>query len=95
MQKITLMEKRTLSEKIASVLQTELENYGNVVAGDGNILITLSPEDFQQRLGPIFIQTTQIIDQYFPERDEDIRIFFQDRNGRQQNVFRIWHSAAA
>jgi hypothetical protein len=90
MQKITLMEKRTLSEKIASVLQTELENYG-----DGNILITLSPDDFQQRLGPIFIQTTQIIDQYFPERDEDIRIFFQDRNGRQQNVFRIWHSAAA
>lgn len=89
------MEKRTLSEEIASVLQTELRNYGNVIAADGNILVTLSPEDFKQRLGPIFLHTSQLIDLYFPHRDEDIRLLFCDRDGQQQNVFRIWHSVAA
>lgn len=89
------MEKRTLCEKIVSVLQTELGNCEIVIAGDGNILVTISSEDFQQRLGPIFIQATQIIDEYFPHRDEDIRLFFRDKRGQQQNVFRIWHSAAA
>jgi hypothetical protein len=89
------MEKQTLCEEIASVLQTELRNYGNVIAGDGNILVTLSPEDFKQRLGPIFLHASQLIDLYFPHRGEDIRLLFCNRDSHEQNVFRIWHSVAA
>lgn len=90
------MEARTtLAEKIASVLQTELKHCATVVAGNGNILVTISAKDFQERLGIIYIEASELVDQHFPDRNEDIRLFFSDMSGLQRATFRLWHSVAA
>jgi len=88
-------ERQTLSEKIATVLQSKLEYSATVISGDGNIWITISPEDFQENLGILYRETSELVHQYFPRRDEDIRLFFTDTNGLQRATFRLWHSAAA
>jgi hypothetical protein len=93
--KDTVEAKTTLTEKIASVLQAEFKNCATVIAGNGNILITISTQDFKERLGIMYREASELVEQHFPDRNEDIRLFFADRNGLQQATFRLWHPVAA
>lgn len=82
-----------LRDKIATVLQAALDGYNITVGADGNIEIIISYATYEQHLGQLYQQALGLIEQHFPDRDEDIRLLFRTGNGNQQHLFRIWHSA--
>jgi len=90
-----MIRERSLTEEIASVLNISLDGRASVTGGDGHVLIALTDNDFEQRLGHIFRQVSLIVDDAFPSRPEDVILLFRDEAGRHQQQFRLWHSVNA
>jgi hypothetical protein len=87
-----MIEERSLTQKIADVLNVSLDGRASVLGGDGHVLIAISDADFEHNIGHLFRQASLIIDEAFPNRPEDISLVFQDNKGVHQQKFRLWHS---
>jgi hypothetical protein len=86
-----IKERIILTEEVVDVLQVGLDGKANVTGDDGHVLITVKPEDFEQHLGFLLRQVSQMVDQSFPNRREDIHLLFRNEDGSCQQQFRLWH----
>lgn len=87
------MQTPPLTEAIAGVLQTALDGHGVALGADGDVVISISRQYYEHRMGELYQQTMRIIEQYFPRRNEDITLLFSADDGRLQQVFRVRRSA--
>jgi len=88
-----MIEERSLTQKIADVLNVSLDGRASVIGGDGHVLITIGDADFEHNIGHLFRQVSLIINEAFPSRPEDISLVFRDNRGNHQQKFRLWHSS--
>lgn len=88
------MTEHTFAENVAQVLQTSLDGHGIALSADGIVVLTISRHYYEQHFGQLYQQVTQVIEQHFPERHEDLKLLFRTEDGEQQHLFRLWHNAA-
>jgi len=85
------MKRHSLTKHVAAVLQTELDGHGIAVSVNGNVVLTISRENYERRLGHLFQQVQQVINRHFPDRQEDLMLQFQTQDGARHHLFRVWH----
>lgn len=86
------MNKSTFTEQVAAVLQKSLAGYGVAVGADGNVVLSISRNDYDYHFGQLYLQVLQVIEKHFPARREDIKLLFRTDDGTRQHIFRLWHS---
>ncbi|TWR27383.1 hypothetical protein FPZ43_12940 [Mucilaginibacter pallidiroseus] len=84
---------RTLSHGVLQLLSSELKGVGIVAIAGNQLLIKISRNDFEQRMGNLLQQIQTVIDKRFPVRTEHLSIVITDNDARYKNVFKIWKSA--
>lgn len=78
---------------VLQLLKNELRDAGQVAVLGKHILIHISKNTFEQKLGNLLQQIHQVIDQRFPERNEHLSIIIRDTEPLHEQVFKIWKTA--
>jgi hypothetical protein len=86
-----MINEKPLTDEIAGIVRVGLDGNASVTAGDGHVLITITPEDFEKKLGFMLKQISDMVDQSLPHRVDDVHLLFRDMNGIRQQQFRLWH----
>ncbi|WP_345211203.1 hypothetical protein [Mucilaginibacter gynuensis] len=83
---------KKLQRKVASLLKTELKELYTITIRGIQIEISIPSTDFETRLGLLLQRIQQIIEAYFPSRQDDLLILIRDTGNRYANTFKIWKS---
>jgi hypothetical protein len=81
----------TLTEDIARLLKMELGDSGEV-SSNGTITVVLSSADCERNYGQIVLQIHRVIEEWCPDRYENVFIHVKDQAGAFHNVLKIWKS---
>jgi hypothetical protein len=82
----------TLTEDITRLLHLELGDSGEIACPDGKVTVVLSSVDCEKNYGQIVQQIHRTIEEYCPDRYENVFIHVQDRAGAFHNILKIWKS---
>jgi len=81
-----------LKEKIIRLLDIEFGESGAVTCPDEKITVVMSLNNCERNFGNILQQIHRVIDECYPERNENVFILIRDESGAFQNVLKIWKS---
>ena len=83
---------KKLRSKVAAALKREF-NYEYTISSRMNrLVLKIRNVDFEQHLGKLLQQVQQIIDRYYPQRQEHILLTIKAMDGANENTFKIWKS---
>ena len=84
--------KISLKKDIARLLSIELGDFGSVCCEGEQLTVIISRSEFEQNYGKRLLQLHRAIEEYCPERQEDLFITIRDQAGLHQNVIKVWRS---
>ena len=87
-----LTKKISLIEDITRLLSIELSTGGLVTRKRECITVAISREDFEQHFGIIVLKRHRAVEEYCPDRNEDVFIFIRDTSGVHENRIKVWRS---
>lgn len=89
------METKELALKtnIIQLLSTAFDDAGTVTCPDELVTIVISRATCEQNYGNFLRQIHRVIDEYCPDRSENVFILVRDETGSFKNVLKIWKSA--
>jgi ABC-type microcin C transport system permease subunit YejB len=82
----------TLRSKVVKVLKREFTYDCTISSRMNQVILQVTNIDFEERLGRLLQLIQQIIDKYYPQREENLSIVIRDSGGMKENVFKIWKS---
>ena len=80
----------SLQTDIARQLSTELGDSGMVTCRENQVTVVISLSNCEGNFGTILQRIHRVIDEYYPERSENIFIRVRDESGTFQHVMKIW-----
>lgn len=83
---------KKLRSKVVKALKKEFTFECTISSRMNQVILNVRDIDFEQHLGQLLQQTQQIIDKYFPQREENLCLVIREIGGRNQNTFKIWKS---
>jgi hypothetical protein len=83
----------TLKTNITNLLRTEFGDAGVVTCPDNQVTVVISKNNCEQNYGNILQQIHRVIEEYCPNRNENVFILVRDEAGSFQNILKIWKSA--
>jgi ABC-type microcin C transport system permease subunit YejB len=83
---------KKLRSKVVKALKREFTFECTISARMNQVILDVKNIDFEQHLGQLIQQTQQIIDKYFPQREEHLCLVIRQIDGNHQNTFKIWKS---
>lgn len=83
-----------LTPNVVDVLKKELNYPCNVRSYLGQVVLEISDGDFEGHMGGILQQIQHIIDEHFPQREEDLSVVIRNRDTQTQNAIKIWKPSA-
>ncbi|WEK20898.1 MAG: hypothetical protein P0Y49_07080 [Candidatus Pedobacter colombiensis] len=84
---------KKLRSKVVKALKKEFTFECIISSRMNQVILNVKHIDFEQHLGQLLQQTLQIIDKYFPQREDHLCLVIQEIGGTNQNKFKIWKSA--
>jgi hypothetical protein len=84
--------KISLKTDIARLLSIELGEIGSACYQGGQVIVTISSSEFERNFGERLLQMHRAIEEYCPERTEDLFIIIRDREGLHKRVIKVWKS---
>jgi hypothetical protein len=91
--KIMATQELVLKNHITRLLSTEFGEAGMVTCPDEQVTVIISRNSCEQNYGNILQQIHRVIDEYCPDRSENVFILVRDETGSFKNVLKIWKSA--
>ena len=85
-------KKISLKKDIARLLSIELGETGSVCYEGNQVTVIISSSEFEQNYGKRLLQMHRAIEEYYPERNEDLFITIRDNAGSHKNVIKVWRS---
>jgi hypothetical protein len=85
-------KKKSLKKDLARLLSIELGSFGSVCWDGEQVTVIISRTEFEQNYGKRLLQMHRAIEEYYPEREEDLFITIRDQAGLHQNVIKVWRS---
>ena len=82
-----------LKTNITRLLRAEFGEAVKVTCPNSQVTIVISRAACEQNYGNILQQIHRVIEEYYPDRCENIFILIRDEDGSFKNVFKIWKSA--
>jgi len=87
-------EHRTIKTQIAELLSVEFSNSGVVTCPGDQIVVTISYESCQNNFGKVLLQIHRVIDEHYPDRNENLFIVICNDEDSFQNIIKIWKTVA-
>lgn len=83
---------KKLRSKVVKALKKEFTFECTISSRMNQVILNVKGIDFEQHLGQLLQQTQQIIDKYFPQREDNLCLVIREMGGTNQNTFKIWKS---
>jgi hypothetical protein len=82
--------KISLKKDIARLLSIEIGEIGSVCYEENQVTVIISNREFEQNYGKRLLQIHLAIEEYCPERHEELFITIRDQAGSHKNVIKVW-----
>jgi hypothetical protein len=80
----------SLKTNISRLLSIELGGFGAVTCPGEHVTVIISLTDCENKFGDILQKIHRVIDDSYPDRDENLFILVRDETGSFQNVMKVW-----
>lgn len=87
--------KERLNTEVVNLFKNELTDIEAIGLNEQNITLSLTTENFEQRLGDYLLRMYRLVDERLPEREDHLAIMVKDTSGQYEHVFKIWAPAEA